>query len=486
MLAGSALASFSVDFTEYAGNVQFSGNTDDVYAIALIDADSQTVLYQKNFNEPVEPASTTKILTLLIALEQGNMDDVVTITASETYPTVRGSKLGLIRDEKVVFKDLINGMMMASGNDAAVAVADHMGESVDGFATMMNAKAKEIGMMDSNFVTPHGMHEEGHITTAHDMAILTLYALKGSPKSQEFKTIVSQTSYTMPADNKHSSSWTKDNTNKLIQPDETYYYQYATGIKTGSTKAAGDCLISSATKVDADNNEMNLICLMFKVEEDNPVRWTLTKDLFEWGFENFKTVDLSTLLEKADPVQATVENAAAGDSGLLEFNAPVVGEIFVTLSREAVDGILDDTDSIITEKVFDEDPLQAPIEKNQEVGTVTYKSADTGEVIYQGPLLAARGVAKQGTTPNASGATAVETQAPVEPPDLKNVTGQSADMALADSRGRAGRVSRHSPCYGESAQAQALQAPYAALQLQDPETLTLTASASRGTRFYVS
>lgn len=399
IFAGNALA-----FTDYTGTTLFSGNTDGATAVMLFDADSGTILFQKNIDQQIEPASTTKILTLLIALEQGSMDDVVTISSDETYPTIRGSKLGLIKNEEIVFKDLINGMMMASGNEAAVAVADHMAGSVEAFAVMMNAKATEVGLTNSIFVTPHGMHHEDHYSTARDMAMLTRYALQ----NPQFVQIVSQKFYTMPTDNKHTAKWVIENTNKLLLPDDPYYYQYATGVKTGSTTAAGDCLVSSATR-----DGMKLVCLIFNTEEDSSLRWTLSKDLFEWGFENFRTVDLATLLEKAEPVQAAVENAAASDSGVLDFNEPEGGTVYVTLDKGIVDGILNGTDSITVEKALNSDPLQAPIAKDEVLGTVTYKSAVTSTVLYTGSLIASRDVPKLG--PGASGATTVETQKP-EPP----------------------------------------------------------------------
>ena len=404
IFTGNALA-----FTDYTGGTRFTGDADGAYAVMLFDADSGTILYQKNIEERIEPASTTKILTLLIALEQGNMDDVVTVTSDAAADNVIGSKLGLVTEEKIVFIDLINGMMMKSGNDAAIAVANHLAGSVEAFAALMNTEAAKIGMTNSNFVTPHGMHNDDHYSTARDMAMLTRYALQ----NPQFVQIVKQASYTMPADNKHSTTWIADNTNSLLLPEDPYYYQYATGVKTGSTKAAGDCLVSSAAK-----NGMNLVCLVYQTAEDDPLRWTLSKDLFEWGFENFKTVDIAALMEKAGPVQAIVENAAASDSGVLEFNAPEVGTAYVTLEKAVVDGILNGTDSIVTEKVFNPDPLQAPITKDDVVGTVTYKSASTGAVLYTVSLIASRDVPKLNSDPDASSTTAVETQTPVPPIDV--------------------------------------------------------------------
>ena len=406
MLTLSVFAGNALAFTEYTGATQYTGNVGP-YAVMLLDANSGTILYKKNIDEQIEPASTTKIMTCLLAVESGKLDEEVQVSSKAAGQG--GSLLHVAAGEKLKLKDLNAGMMMASGNDAAVAIAEFLGGSVDGFADMMNNKAAELGMTNSHFTVPHGMHAEGHHSTARDMAALTFYAMQ----NPQFAEIVKRASYSMPADNKHSSTWEVENTNKLLQPDEQYYYQYATGIKTGSTPAAGDCLISSASK-----DGMNLICLVFKDEYNGSARWPLSKDLFEWGFANFKTVDLATLMEKAEPVQATVEGAAASDSGVLEFNSPEVGTTYVTLDKASIDGILNGTDSIETETVFDADPLQAPIAKDDIVGTVSYKSASTGTVLYQGNLIASRDVPKVGSDPDATGSSAVQTQTPVAPVEV--------------------------------------------------------------------
>lgn len=408
MLTLSLFAANALAFTDYTGATQYTGEV-NATAVMLFDADSGTILYQKNIDQQIEPASTTKILTLIVALENSNPDDVVTISSKAAG--TGGSTCDLKANEQVVMKDLLSGMMMKSGNDAALAVAEHVGDSVDGFISMMNDTAQRIGMTNSHFVTPHGLHNEEHITTARDMATLTLYAMQ----NPQFAEIVKRASYTMPATNKRSATREAKNTNQLLQPDEANYYQYATGIKTGSTPYAEDCLVSSASK-----DGMNLICLVFKAPYETNVRWTLTKSLFDWGFENFETVDVATLIEKAEPVQATVENAAANDSGVLDFNAPELGAAFMTLDKATVDGILNGTDSIIVEKVLNSDPLQAPIVKDDVVGTVTYKSASTGTVLYTGTLIASRDVLKLGSEPGASGETAVETQEPMLPETVTN------------------------------------------------------------------
>ena len=160
-MRGNALA-----FTDYTGETTFTGDASGAYAVMLFDTDSGTILYQKNIDETIEPASTTKILTLLLAIENGDMDEVVTVSANAAAQIGSALEPKLKEGEQVVFKDLINGMMLASGNEAATAVAEAVSPdgTVEGFVSMMNARAQELGMTYTTFTTPHGMHNEAHIT----------------------------------------------------------------------------------------------------------------------------------------------------------------------------------------------------------------------------------------------------------------------------------------------------------------------------------
>lgn len=353
------------------------------YAVLLLDADSGKVLYEKNADEIVEPASTTKIMTLLVALEKADMDSVVTVSSNAERQG--GSLLHISSGEEIVMKDLLNGMMLASGNDAAVAVAEAVGGSEEGFAVLMNAKASELGMTNTNFVVAHGMHVENHHTTARDMARLTLYAMH----DPEFAQIVGQASYTMPTDNKHSATWEVLNTNKLLlptglEPDNKYYYKYATGIKTGSTPAAGDCLVSSASK-----DGMNLICLIFNDKYNGSERWPLSKSLFEYGFSNFSTLNIQSIIESTGPVSVSVQNAAAG-SETLELYVANTGDPFQTVEKALAEKV---EAGELTSRIqyYNGDTLSAPVNEGDEVGTIEY-ATDTGEVVYQGKLVASGSV----------------------------------------------------------------------------------------------
>lgn len=373
------------------------------YAVMLLDATSGDVLYEKNADETIEPASTTKIMTLLLALEKGDMESVVTVSSNAAKQG--GSLLHVSKGEEVVFKDLINGMMLASGNDAAVAVAETLGGSEEGFAELMNQKAAELGMTGTNFVVSHGMHVDNHHTTARDMSLLTLYAMQ----NEDFARIVSQDSYTMPADNKHSEKWVVANTNKLLLSDNEYYYKYATGIKTGSTPAAGDCLVSSASK-----DGMNLICLVFKDEYNGSERWPLSKKLFEYGFDNYKTVDVQSIIDGTDPVVANVQGAGSG-SETLQLNIVNTGKPFQTLDKALADKV---AAGLQTQVVLNSgDALQAPLKAGDPVGVINYLT-DAGEQVFQGNLVASADVTLAGSEtaePSPSASVTAGTDKPASP-----------------------------------------------------------------------
>ncbi len=397
--------------TALAADPQFTG-TIGAKAWMLLDADSGRVLESSNnADDRIEPASTTKILTLLVALEKGNMSDEVTISAKAAG--MGGSSCELKNGAKINMKNLLTAMMMFSGNDAATAVAEHISGSVEGFVELMNAKAKELGMNNSNFVTPHGMHNENHYSTLNDMAKVTMAAMKNTA----FMEIVNRASFTLPENNR-----TYINTNQLMVPDNKYYYAYATGMKTGSTKIAGACLVASAS-----HDGMNLICLLFNYPEENSnYRWPAAQELFDFGFNSYKTVSLADVAKDLPPVQVPVENCAITDEkgGLLEFAQPGKG-VSVTLPKEAAQGLIDGTDSVEVKTVFAKgDKLLAPIQKDEVLGTVTYTSKNTGATLYSGPLVATRDVLQAGTESNVQGGTAVTKMPPMIPEAISDKKGQ--------------------------------------------------------------
>ncbi|MFP7493752.1 D-alanyl-D-alanine carboxypeptidase family protein [Terribacillus saccharophilus] len=237
-------------------------------AAILMELSTGRVLYEKNASDPKRIASITKIMTAIIAVESGKMDEEVTVSKNAVY--TEGSSIYLEQGEKLPLKDLVYGLMLRSGNDAAVAIAEHVGGSEEGFTHLMNEKAAWLGMQDSHFDNPHGLDTETHHSSAYDMAILTKYAMK----NDTFRKISGAKTY--KADSK-KYAW--GNKNKML----TRYYEYSTGGKTGYTKKAGRTLVSTAEK---DGMELVVVTI------DDPDDWQDHRNLFEWGFEEYKLTKL--------------------------------------------------------------------------------------------------------------------------------------------------------------------------------------------------
>lgn len=205
-------------------------------AACVLELGSGRVLYAHNAHTQLPMASTTKIMTALVALERGDPD--APVTCSKNAYGVPGTSIYLNLGETLSLDDMLTGLMLASGNDAAVAIAEHIGGSVEGFAQLMNARAQEIGAQHTHFITPHGLPQEGHVTTAYDLALIAREAMQ----RDDFRELVSTQRATIPWEN-HEYDRVLNNKNKLLST-----YAGATGIKTGYTRAAGRCLAFGARR----------------------------------------------------------------------------------------------------------------------------------------------------------------------------------------------------------------------------------------------
>lgn len=241
-----------------------------------IDSDSLRILYEKNAFSKKPMASTTKVMTIIVAIENNSLDDIVTI--SQKAASTSGSSAQLKAGKKIKLEELLYGLMLKSGNDAAVAIAEHTAGSVEGFAKLMNNKAVEIGALNTNFVTPHGLDENNHYSTAYDMAIIASYALKNPTISK----IVNTKEKTMYFED--GTSVYLSNTNKLLS-----LYSGANGVKTGYTGMAGRCLIGSATK-----NNWQVITVVFG-EPSSASRLNDTIKILDYCFDTYHLTDLCTL-----------------------------------------------------------------------------------------------------------------------------------------------------------------------------------------------
>ena len=242
-------------------------STDSAYEYVLMDMDSGNVLLSKNMHVPKLIASITKIMTCIIAIENGNLDDIVIV--DDTIEKSTGSGIYISIGEEISLRDLLYGLMLRSGNDAALMISKYISGSVEDFVSLMNEKAKSIGMKNSIFYNPSGLdNENGNLSTAYDMALLTRYAMK----NEIYKEIVKTKKY-ISKTNLKTYVWY--NKNKLLSRD------FITGGKTGYTEKARRTLVSSASK-----NNMNFIVVTIRDSDD----WNTHLSLYDYAFKNYYNV----------------------------------------------------------------------------------------------------------------------------------------------------------------------------------------------------
>lgn len=248
----------------------------------LIDGETGIVLFAKNEHMRRPPASTTKIMTALVALERGELDDIVTV--SQRASRVGGSSLWLKAGQRLTLGELIEGTLVKSGNDGATAIAEHIAGSEEEFIHLMNRKARQMGALNTQFKNPHGLPAAGHYSTAFDLALITRYALR----YEKFAQIVRERITTIDF---QGQDWGQQiyNTNKLL-----WSFEGADGVKTGTTSEAGYCLVSSATR---DGRQLIGVVLR------STARWQDSARLLEYGFANFELIHLHS---RGDEVQ-TIE-----------------------------------------------------------------------------------------------------------------------------------------------------------------------------------
>jgi serine-type D-Ala-D-Ala carboxypeptidase (penicillin-binding protein 5/6) len=256
-----------------------NGPTNHAQAAALIDVTSGRVLYSKNGDERLRIASLTKIMTAIVAIEHGKLDDHVKI--SKNAFAKEGSSLFLKLGEEMTLENLLYGLMLRSGNDAATAIAEHVGGTEEGFVLLMNEKAAGLGLTNSHFMNPHGLDHDEHYSSANDVAKLTAYALKNPIFSEIVKTP------TKKAPNPNEAwDYKWDNKNKMLR-----FYEGADGVKTGYTKKAFRCLVSSATR-----NGQQIAAVTLNDGND----WNDHSKMLDYGFAHFP---LKKVTEKGQKIQ---------------------------------------------------------------------------------------------------------------------------------------------------------------------------------------
>lgn len=321
----------------------FDGNISAESAI-LIEQSTGNVLYGKNHTKQMKPASTTKILTALIALEKCDMKEIVTVSLNAANK--EGSSMYIEEGEKLTVEGLLYGLMMNSGNDAATAIAEHISGNEEEFSKLMNQTAKRIGALNSNFVTPSGLDDENHYTTAYDLALITSYALE----NDSFKTMASTKTKVVTTEDgvkKYLS-----NHNKLLS-----LYEGCNGVKTGFTKASGRTLVSSAIR-----NDMQLVAVTFNAPDD----WNDHMNMMNYGFSEFETVT---------PLKEDVVIAKASVSDGVESYLPLVPEKTVSYTAKKDDFFEYNVET-------DVDDIIAPVHKGQILGeaVITLKGREIERV----------------------------------------------------------------------------------------------------------
>ncbi len=262
----------------------------------LYELNTDTVLLEQDADARLYPASTTKLMTALVAMEYGNPEDIITVPAAAVDGLFElGSASYLLAGEEISFMDLMEYMLIASGNDAANAMAIHISGSISAFADLMNNRAQELGCTNTHFVNPHGLHDEEHYTSARDL----LRIAKAAMENPTIAEIVAKDEVVLPITNKHPQTTTKYTTNYLISRKSTreYYYEGAIGIKTGTTTPAGLCLVAACVK--GDYTYYTVVLGAEKGENGERNQFIETAKLFDYGAENFSQ---QVMLSSSEPI----------------------------------------------------------------------------------------------------------------------------------------------------------------------------------------
>lgn len=259
-------------------------------SFCVMDISTGTILYDRNMDEVNYPASITKIMTALLAVENCSLDETVTFSEKAVYGN-EGDTSHISRDvgEKMTMEECLYGMMLESANECAWAIGEHVGGSMDEFTKMMNERAASLGCTNTHFNNPNGLPDEDHWTSAHDMALIAAEAYK----NETFRVIVGAKSYTIPPTNKHEAETPLHNHHKMIYPyhgDYAYLYDYATGGKTGYTTVAGNTLVTFAEK-----DGLSLVCVVMR--EQTPNHYVDTRTLFDYCFDHFKLLKVAEYTE---------------------------------------------------------------------------------------------------------------------------------------------------------------------------------------------
>ena len=349
-------------------------------AAILLDSNTEKIIYSKNESERMYPASTTKILTAILTIENCNLDDIVTVPYEAVYSIPSGYSVAALQPgEQLTVEQLLKVMLVHSANDAANVLAYHVSGSIEGFANLMNQKVSELGLTNTHFTNPSGMHDENHYTTAYDLAIIMKYCMKNST----FRNLSGLKYCTIPATNKYEER-VFNTTNELLIYDNrnvssNYYYKYAIAGKTGYTTQAKNSLVSVSNK---DNLELICVVLSVGLYPNNlSAKFIDTKLLFDYGYNNYTVKKLRE--KNAIATQVEVKN---GTKETRNLDLLISDDLTALISQ-------DELNTDFSPEIQVEDNLMAPISQGQVVGKIVY---NIDGIEYSSDLIASHSVKKSG------------------------------------------------------------------------------------------
>lgn len=346
-------------------------------AAILIDSSSEKIIYSKNESEKMYPASTTKILTAILSIENCNLDDVVTVPYEAIASIPSGYSIAALQvGEQLTVEQLLKVMLVHSANDAANVLAYHISGSIDAFSNLMNQKVTELGLTNTHFTNPSGMHDENHYTTAYDLAIVMKYCMKNST----FRNLSGLKYCVIPATNKYEER-IFNTTNELLTNNSSsdYYYEYAIAGKTGYTTEAKNCLVSVSNK-----DGLELICVVLSAglyPNNLSAKFIDTKTLFNYGYDNYTIRKLRE--RNAIAAQIEVDN---GTKETRNLDLLISDDITVLIPQ-------DDLETEFSPEIQITDNLSAPIAQGQVVGKIIYT---IDGIEYSSDLIASHSVEKSG------------------------------------------------------------------------------------------
>ncbi len=344
-------------------------------AIYLVEPTTGKVIYEKNAHEKMYPASTTKILTALVVIENCKLDEKAIVSERAISMVPEGySNAGLKVGEELDIKTLLYALLVPSANEAANVLAEHVSGSIEEFAELCNKRAKELGCENLHFVNANGIHDENHYCSAYDLYLIA----KECQKHDIFNEIVKTKSFTLPATNIYKKEdRTYKNTNELLLSGK-YFYDYCTGIKTGFTTPAGECLVGSAF-----NNDIELISVVLGGKAKNSKglneRFADTKELYEYTYSNYSIKEIAN----SGDIIATLK-VGKGTKETTQLDAIVDDTIKTIVPNEL------DKDNVLKTVIINKE-IVAPVTRGQVLGTITY---DADGLVYTANLVASHDVEK--------------------------------------------------------------------------------------------